>query len=112
MGRFVRAHTVSLRHKQERRPDREPRRRSEAMIRQLFSNLVRALPGCVLRGFALLTALSAEDTYEAADRVLLPACRFRDLGQRCTLRALHHRDYFCLFVGARLGCALLPTAAP
>jgi hypothetical protein len=61
---------------------------------------VAALPGGILRGFDLRSALAPEDAHEPPDRVLLPAGGLDDLGQRHTLGSLHHRDYFGLLVGA------------
>jgi hypothetical protein len=78
----------------------------------LLFNLVRALVVSVLQGLDLLPTLAAENADKAADRVLLPACRFHDLGQRHTLRAFYHSDYFGLLVGARFGCVFLRPAAP
>src|ERR1700733_3181748 len=65
----------------------------------LLGDLVRALPGGVLRGLDLLAALAGEDADEATDGVLLPARSCYDLSQRRTLGALHHRDHVGLLVG-------------
>src|ERR1700674_5978329 len=59
---------------------------------------VGTLPSVVLRGFNSVSTLAAQDAHEASDRVLLPAGRFQNLGQRRALGALHQRDDLGLLV--------------
>ena len=47
----------------------------------LLRDAIRALPGGVLGGFDLLPALTAQDAYETADRVSLPARGLHNLRQ-------------------------------
>src|ERR1700730_12933756 len=78
--------------------------------RRLLGDLVSTLPSVVLRGFDCVSSLAAQDAHEASDRVLLPAGRFQNLGQRRALGALHQRDDRGLLVAplrslaALLGC--------
>src|ERR1700730_17323841 len=78
--------------------------------RRLLGDFVGALPSVVLRGFNCVSTLAAQDAHEASDRVLLPAGRFHNLGQRHALGALHQRDDLGLLVAplrslaALLGC--------
>ena len=60
-------------HKQERRPGRKPRAALGGLDRALLRDAVGSLPGGVLRGFDLLSALAAEDADEASNGVVLPA---------------------------------------
>src|SRR5262245_13877863 len=53
----------------------------------LLGDLINLFAGAVLGGHDLLTALAIENAHEAADRVLLLAGGFHDLGERHPLGA-------------------------
>jgi hypothetical protein len=68
--------------------------------------VVAALPGGILRGLDLLTALAPQDADEAAHRMLRPARGFDNLGERRALPASSSQSPL-LLVGPRFGRTLL-----
>jgi hypothetical protein len=74
--------------------------------RSCIRDVVAALPGGILRGLDLLTALAPQDADEAAHRMLRPARGFDNLGERRALPASSSRSPL-LLVGPRFGRALL-----
>lgn len=67
----------------------------------LLRQPIAVLPVGAFGGFDLEPALAAQQAYEAAYRVPLPACGFDDCSYRCALGALHHGDHFRLLAAAR-----------
>jgi hypothetical protein len=82
--------------------------------RRLLDDLIGPLTSRVFGRLDRVAALAAENAYEPAHGVLLPARRFHDLGQRSTVRASHHRNdlglliaVICNFISVRRAGRLL-----